>query len=52
MRQIRAGNRELHRLGAGCEEQRIKFALGAIGELHGFVPRIYCRDARIQLKQA
>ena len=48
MRRVRAGNLELHGLGAGREEQRIKFALAAIGKLDALVPRIDRRDPRIQ----
>jgi len=48
MRQIRAGDLELHGLGARRKEQRIKFALAAIGKLDAFVAQIDCRNPRIQ----
>ncbi len=48
MRQLRAGNLKLHRLRAGRKQERIKFAMAAIGELDGLFQRIYSRDPRIQ----
>src|SRR5438876_8926718 len=40
MREVRAGNPKFNRLGPGREQERIKLALLAIGELDSLVPPI------------
>jgi hypothetical protein len=48
LRRVRTGSLELHWLSARRQEQRIKFAIAAIGELDALLPRIDRGNPRIQ----